>query len=125
MAAISQSLEDYLEAIYVLETERHSAQVRDVAKALEVTMPSVVRAIRELVKLGYATHEPYADIMLTTKGRKIARRVTGLHTLLRTFLEKLGVARRTADRDACLMEHILSAETIDKIRGFTEGMGAR
>ena len=33
---------------------------------------------------------------------------------------KLGVSRRNADKDACLMEHILSAETIDRIRSYTE-----
>ena len=39
---------------------------------------------------------------------------------MREFLVKLGVSRRTADRDACLMEHILSAETLDRIRTYTE-----
>ena len=50
----------------------------------------------------------------------MARHVLGRHTLIREFLMKLGVTRRNADRDACLMEHILSAETLDKIRIYTE-----
>ena len=58
-------------------------------------------------------------MQLTEKGRRVAKEVLGRHTLLRGFLEKLGVSRRIADRDACLMEHILSAETLDKIRDFT------
>ena len=47
-------------------------------------------------------------------------RVLSRHKLLRSFLVKLGVSRRTADKDACMMEHFLSAETIDKIRIYTE-----
>ena len=120
MAAMTQSLEDYLEAIYMLIAGNHPAQVRDVARMLAVKMPSVVKALHELKKLGLVTQEPYAAIELTAKGRRVAKLVLGRHTLIRDFLMKLGVSRRNADKDACLMEHILSAETIDRIRTYTE-----
>ena len=120
MAAMTQSLEDYLEAIYMRIAEGKAAQVRDVARMLSVKMPSVVKAVRELKKLGLVTQEPYANIELTAKGSRLARHVLDRHTLIREFLMKLGVTRRNADRDACLMEHILSAETLDKIRIYTE-----
>ena len=120
MAAMTQSLEDYLEAIYMLIAGNHPAQVRDVARMLAVKMPSVVKALHELKKLGLVTQQPYAAIELTAKGRRVARMVLGRHTLIRDFLMKLGVSRKNADKDACLMEHILSAETIDKIRIYTE-----
>ena len=118
MATMTQSLEDYLEAVYVLIAEDRPAQVRDVARMLAVKMPSVVKAIRELKKLELVTQEPYANIELTDKGRRVARQVLRRHTLLRSFLMKLGVSRPNADRDACLMEHILSAETLDRIRTY-------
>ena len=118
--AMTQSLEDYLEAIFVLIDEGRPAQVRDVARMLSVKMPSVVKALHELKNLELVTQKPYAPIELTTKGRRLAAMVRSRHTLLRAFLMKLGVSRRTADRDACLMEHILSAETLDKIRTYTE-----
>jgi len=120
MATMTQSLEDYLEAVYMLIADGRTAQVREVAAMLSVKMPSVVKAIRELKKLGLVTQEPYAPIELTDKGRRVARHVLNRHTLLRSFLMKLGVSRKVADKDACLMEHILSAETIDKIRTYTE-----
>ena len=119
MTAISQSLEDYLEAVYMQIVDSGVAQVRDIASMLSVKMPSVVKAIRELKKLGLVLQEPYANIELTEKGERLARRVLNRHTLIRSFLMKLGVSRRTADKDACLMEHILSAETLDKIRLYT------
>ena len=120
MAMMTQSLEDYLEAIYMLIAGDHPAQVRDVARMLAVKMPSVVKALHELKKLGLVTQQPYSAIELTAKGRRVARLVLGRHTLIRDFLMKLGVSRKNADKDACLMEHILSAETIDKIRIYTE-----
>ena len=120
MATMTQSLEDYLEAVYILISEDRPAQVRDVAKMLSVKMPSVVKAIHELKRLGLVTQKPYAAIELTVKGARVAKHVLNRHTLLRSFLMKLGVSRRNADKDACLMEHILSAETIDRIRSYTE-----
>ena len=120
MAAMTQSLEDYIEAVYMLIADGKPAQVRDVARLLSVKMPSVVKAIRELKKLDLVTQEPYANIELTAKGMRLAKHVLNRHTLLRSFLVKLGVSRKTADKDACLMEHILSAETLDKIRTYTE-----
>lgn len=118
--SMTQSLEDYLEAVYVLVEENGSAQVRDVARLLSVKMPSVVKAIHELKKMELVVQKPYGPIELTATGQGIARLVLNRHELLRSFLVKLGVSRRTADKDACLMEHILSAETLDKIRIYTE-----
>ena len=117
---MTQSLEDYLETIYIIRSEGRPAQVRDVARLLDVKMPSVVKAIHELKKLGLALQEPYCPIQLTPKGERLAKHVLSRHTLLRSFLVKLGVSRKIADKDACMMEHILSAETIDKIRAYTE-----
>ena len=120
MSVMTQSLEDYLEAIYVRIAEGRPAQVRDIARRLSVKMPSVVKAVRELKKLDLVTQEPYSAIELTPKGERLASLILARHNLLRDFLMKLGITRRNADRDACLMEHILSAETLDKIREYTE-----
>ena len=118
---MTQSLEDYLETIYnVAFVQKRSVQVRDIARALGVTMPSVVKAIRELMRLGLVAHEPYAGVDLTVKGRRLAKSVLGRHVLLRKFLIQLGVGPRNADRDACMMEHVVSAETLDRIRLFVE-----
>ena len=122
MAQMTQSLEDYIEAVYMLaaKSSAHEASVGDVARILKVTMPSVVKALHELKKLALVTQEPYCGIRLTECGRREARKILERHNLLRDFLLKLGVGVRTADRDACQMEHILSAETLRCIRIFTE-----
>ena len=117
---MTQSLEDYLETVYLIILDGRVAQVRDIARALGVKMPSVVKAIRELMRLELAVHEPYGGVDLTPKGKRLAKNILGRHTLLREFLVKLGVGEKMANRDACLMEHIVSAETLDRIRIFTE-----
>lgn len=115
---MTKSLEDYLEAIYNLASAAKGASVRAVASRLGVKMPSVVKAVRDLKQMGLAIQEPYGPIELTEKGLRIAYDVQKRHVLLRSFLERLGVSAQNADSDACLMEHILSAETLDRIRAF-------
>ena len=115
---MTKSLEDYIETIYVLIRDRRSARVRDVAGSLNVKMPSVVKGVSELKKLGLVEQEPYGDVQLTEKGRRVAVSILGRHTKLREFLVKLGVSDKTADKDACLMEHVLSAETMERIGDF-------
>ena len=118
MPTMTKSLEDYIEAIYVLIKSKGAARVRDVAGDLHVKMPSVVKAIAELKKLELVAQEPYGDIELTVKGRRVANSILTRHTTLKAFLVKLGVSEKVADNDACLMEHILSAQTMDRIRDF-------
>ena len=115
---MTKSLEDYIEVVYVLIQEKRRARVRDIATALKVKMPSVVKGISELKKLGLVAQEPYGDVELTAKGRRIATMILNRHNKIREFLMLIGVSRRIADKDACLMEHILSAETMDKIRDY-------
>ena len=115
---MTKSLEDYLEIIHVLIRDRRVARVRDVAASLNVKMPSVVKAIGELKKMELVRQEPYGDIELTEKGARLAAMILGRHTILKAFLLKLGVSDENADKDACLMEHILSAETMERVHEF-------
>ncbi|WP_407442269.1 metal-dependent transcriptional regulator [Fibrobacter sp.] len=117
---LSQSLEDYLEMIHMLRMEGKVARVKDIADALSVKMPSVAKAIAELKKLGLVTQEPYAGVELTKEGEVMAASILNRHVLLKSFLMRLGVSEEVADKDACCMEHILSAETLSKIEDFVK-----
>ena len=64
------------------------------------------------------TQEPYGNIELTEKGARVAALVLGRHVVLKAFLLKLGVSERIAEKDACLMEHVLSAETMERVQEF-------
>jgi Mn-dependent transcriptional regulator len=117
---VTNSLEDYLETIYLLVQENGQARVRDVALALHVKMPSVIKAVLELKKHGYVTQEPYGAVNLTEDGTRMASEILGRHTLLKDFLMVLKVSDKIADKDACAMEHFLSPETLTRITEFVK-----
>ena len=117
---MTNSLEDYLETIYLLVQANGHARVRDVALALHVKMPSVIKAVLELKRLEFVTQEPYGAVELTETGTVAASQILGRHTLLKEFLLLLKVAEETAETDACAMEHFLSAETLARITDFVK-----
>jgi len=116
---MTKSLEDYLEAIHRQISETGIARVVDVAHVLGVKMPSVNNAVKELAKLGYVEYERYREIKITDEGKRRAEMIFERHTILKSFLLSIGVSEENADRDACSMEHILSAETLDKLKSAT------
>ena len=115
---LTQSLEDYLEMVHMLRLANGIARVKDIAAALTVKMPSVAKAMVELKKMGLVRQEPYSGIELTDEGEHVAAMILNRHILLKGFLIKLGVSEAIADKDACSMEHILSAESLGKIEDF-------
>jgi DtxR family Mn-dependent transcriptional regulator len=113
---MTQSLEDYLESIYLLTRGRRVARVKDVSDAMKVKMPSVANAVRVLKKNGLVVQEKYGFIELTPAGRKEAMAILKKHETLKNFLVRVvGVSEKRADEDACAMEHYLSVETLRKI----------
>jgi DtxR family Mn-dependent transcriptional regulator len=119
-------MEDYLEAIMVAQDENGSASVTDVRNLLGVKTPSVTGALRVLAEKGYLKHEPYQGVKLTAKGRRVATDVKARHVILSSFLtDILGVRAKTADIDACKMEHTVSRETLDKLHDFMKKQGKK
>lgn len=114
--AISPSQEDYLEAILALEKQGKAIRVTDIAIQLEVSKASVNKAISLLKEACMVEHEHYGTIDLTETGREKAAQVMLRHTTLKRFLYSvLGVEEQTAEKDACLMEHVISEETMSKL----------
>jgi DtxR family Mn-dependent transcriptional regulator len=73
------------------------------------------------VDLGFLKHEKYGPVELTDRGKKRAKEIRRRHRLIKSFLtEVLGVPLETAERDACLMEHAVSADTINRLLLFLE-----
>jgi Mn-dependent DtxR family transcriptional regulator len=113
---VNSSLEDYIEAIYTLSLENNNIRSVDVARLLEVSKASVSNAMNRLVNIGYITKSPYGSINITDLGIKKAKEVYKRHTLIKSFLvDILGVNEKTAELDACKMEHQISEETFSKL----------
>lgn len=121
MMGYSHSEEDYLEALYTIQLQNKVARVKDVARALDVKMPSVVAAIRSLSEKGLVEQEKYGHIELTRKGELVGGDVYKRHRLLYAFFgEVLGIDTETAEKDACQMEHYISPKTRERILRIVE-----
>ena len=118
---VTKANEDYLETILILENEnKTSIKSIDIAKSLNVSKPAVTKASNELKELGLINKDKYGEITLTSKGRKIANDVYSKHVTIKNFLLKLGVSEEIAELDCCKIEHILSEETINKIKEYND-----
>ena len=108
----SQSAEDYLERIHELFQEKGYARVVDIASSLKVRQASVTSMVQKLGELGYLKYEKYRGLVLTKKGREVARRIRGRHETLSRFFSVFGLDMETQRRDIEGIEHHLSPETV-------------
>lgn len=108
----SRAVEDYLEALLMLEEKREKLDISSVASKIGVSMPAVSKMMNELKEKGYVQKEPYGDISLTDRGRKIAVDTYRRHRILLHFLVSIGVSEATAEEDCCRIEHVISSETL-------------
>ncbi len=117
--ALSASLEDYIEAIFVLVQEGRVARVKDIAARLNVQMPSVTGALRSLAAKKLVHHDPYSYITLTPKGEVIARDLVRRHEVLTSFLtDFLALDPETAERNACEIEHAIEPVVLERLVEF-------
>ncbi|MBC8456898.1 MAG: DtxR family transcriptional regulator [Deltaproteobacteria bacterium] len=124
-ASLSASMEDYLEAIANIQQNKRVVRVRDIAKYLKVKMPSVSGALKGLVKKNLVSHESYEYVELTGQGQQLAEEVAHKHEVLRRFLsEILGLDTKTAETDACQMEHAVGDKTLERLVKFIEFVDA-
>ncbi len=109
---LSPSLEDYLEEIYRFSVELGFIRITDVANKLDVSLPSVNKAVNILAEKGYLEYIPYKNIDLTNKGTKLGKYLVERNRMLQKFLETIG---STVDKEeeAEAIEHYLSKETVN------------
>ncbi|MCK5305991.1 MAG: metal-dependent transcriptional regulator [Candidatus Omnitrophica bacterium] len=118
---LSSNMEDYLEAIALIEKDKGVARVKDISRLMKVKTPSVTSALNVLVDKGLVEHERYGYAELTKDGKRIAQDVLKRHKMLTKFLSSiLKIDPQVAAGDACKMEHALSPETYKKLSTFVE-----
>ena len=122
-----ESGEMYLETILVLGQRKNLVRAVDVAAEMQLSKPSVSRALAKLKAESCIIVDENGHIAFTEKGRAIAEKIYERHQVLTEILTAIGVEREIAVRDACKIEHDLSDETFaamkrhlrDKGRGGT------
>jgi DtxR family Mn-dependent transcriptional regulator len=118
---LTSVMEDYLEAIFDLNQEKKIVRVRDIAKRMDVKMPSVSSMLKTLSDRGLVYYEKYEYIELTKSGTRVGQDMRHKHEVLNRFLtEILKIDAKIADEEACKMEHALSKETLQSLVDFME-----
>ncbi len=113
---LTDSLEDYLEAVYIIKKETGEARITDIALRLKCSKPSVNKAVSLLKEKELLSQEKYGQISLTKSGEKAAKDIYFRHKTLIDFLcNTLKVDYEIAKIDACKMEHVISRQTLEKL----------
>ena len=108
-----------METILLLHQQTGFVRSVDIANKLDYTKPSVSRAMSILKKNGFISMDRSGQILLTEKGLQKASEIYERHCLITNFLERvLSVSPEIAEQDACRIEHIISQETVDKIKAL-------
>lgn len=113
---LTSSMEDYLEAVLVVQQKHGCAHCVDISNHLNVTLPSVSRAVKELSKMGCLIKEADGTLSLTEKGIRIASQVYEKHQFFTRQLVEAGVPEDIAKKDACRLEHVVSEITFARLK---------
>ena len=105
-----------MEAVLVLQQKQGMVRSVDVARHLEVTKPSVCHAVATLRNGGFLTMDSDYFLHLTDVGREVAEQIYEKHRFFTDQLIEAGVDPKTAERDACRMEHVISQESFERLR---------
>ena len=112
----NESAENYLETILILSKKLPVVRSVDIANELGFKKSSVSIAMKNLREKNQITVTDAGYIYLTDSGKKIAEMVYERHDVLMHYLISLGVDEKTAEEDACKIEHIISEESFQAIK---------
>lgn len=121
---VSHSAAHYLLAIATLHEAGGAPRAVDVARRLEVSRAAVSLQLRTLKTQGLIEVGDDHRIRLTATAVELVSRIASKRDVVLSFLtDVLGVARATAEADACKIEHLISEETaaaLVKLRRFVD-----
>lgn len=113
--------ENYLKAIFKLsvEGEGRAVSTSALARELDVQAASVTDMIKKLAGKELIEYEKYQGVELTSRGRAVAVDIVRKHRIWEVFLvEKLGFNWSEVHDIAEQLEHIQSADLIDRLDDF-------
>lgn len=108
---LSPAMEDYLEAILIVAMQQAEVRSVDIARQLNVSKPSVWRAMTVLRDGNYLIVDENHLLHLTHTGQEVAEKIYERHCFFTEQLIAVGVDPKIAEKDACRIEHVISAES--------------
>ena len=118
--ALTSAMEDYLEAVLMMQKRHGYVRCVDVAEHLGVKKPSVSRAVKELSKSGYIVKNTDGTLSLIDSGLQIATQIYEKHLFFTKQLIEAGVPEEIAKKDACKLEHVISEESFARLKSLFE-----
>ena len=109
-----------MKAILALKLEKDNVRSSDIAKYLNVTRPSVSRAVRSLKEGGFLTMDKHKNILLTGNGQAVAKQVYERNRVIKETLVFIGVEPEIAELDACRIEHDISSQSFNILKKLWE-----
>jgi len=108
--------ENYLKALLALSTNSDEVSINDLAKHLDIKMPTVTSMMKKLASKKLVQYESYKPVKLTKKGKQEAAIIVRKHRLTEMFLvEKMGFGWEQVHDIAEQIEHIKSPPFFDKM----------
>lgn len=117
---LSRRTEDYLRTILEIVEEKGYARVKDIAKKMKVSLPTVTEMLKKLDNKKLVTYEKYGGVTLTPQGKEIAKSIKIRHDTFIKFLKLILVPEDIAEKDAHELEHRLSPKTIEQLTKFVD-----
>jgi len=115
---LTGSLEDYLEAAYMFEKKNGFSRIKELSDFLNVKLPSVNKAIKQLERRKLLTHKRYGYIKLTKGGKRLADNLLSTHDMLFNFFKSLGFDKKKSLKYGCYLEHIIDENDKPKIKAL-------
>lgn len=119
---LPQELGNYLLLIHELLNEKGYVRGVELAERLDMSRPTVTRAIQRLAALGYAHYERYRGITLSKAGIEAANLANQRYTTVLNFLETTGVEFSNIKLEARRLSSIASEEVLTAFKTATSRM---
>lgn len=111
----------YLLAVYQLSLAHGAVKITELARAVGVGKSSATCMTAKLAEHGYLDKAYYGQIVLTEKGRVIAKSIFQRTELFRSFLtEQLSVDAACAADDAAAIAVYVSENTVEQLSRFLQ-----
>lgn len=118
---ITNRLEDYIEEIYLAKCEKREIKAIDIANKFGLSRPTISEALIKLADLDLIVYKGRKGIAITKKGIIEARKIIKKHKVLYNFFHKiLKIDKKTANDNACRIEHVIDDIVIKKIEQIKE-----
>jgi Mn-dependent DtxR family transcriptional regulator len=115
---VKETLENYVETIYILNNEMGRIRSIDLCKKMNVSKPTISVALKKFKAQGYLDVDEDGSITLTDIGSDIAVKMYKRHTAIAEIFMKIGVDEKTAFEDSCKIEHDISSKTFECLKKY-------